>query len=131
MFGVALQTRTKPGDFGFKPPNGAIVMYKFRVPLIGTILITLGFCSVAVAAAREYKGHKYRGAVQSIGGNRLVLDLKDAEPVTFIISPKVQVTRDDRPAQIEQVQVEDLATVTAERSGEYLVALSIFVMEPE
>lgn len=87
--------------------------------------------SLVISVAQEYKGHKYKGTVQSIRGNMLTLSRKDAELMTFIISPDVEVTRDDRPAQIDQVQNDDLATITAERVGNSLVALRIFVMEPE
>lgn len=95
------------------------------------VLFTLLLGLASWSQAQEYKGHKYKGTIQSIDRDRLTLVQQDAELVNFSISPDVVVTRDDRPARLDQVQKDDLAVITAERSGNSLFALSIFVMEPE
>lgn len=81
--------------------------------------------------AQGYKGHKYRGAIASVSNTKIVLREPDAETLEFLIRPQVTIMRNNHPASLEELQRDDVAIITAERDGNLLVALSIFVMQPE
>lgn len=82
------------------------------------------------AIAADFKGHKYKGTIESIEGNKMHLLIDDRESMTFLISSKTDVTRDERPAEISDLADGDLAIITAAHVEKGLYAKSIFAMEP-
>ncbi|MCA9156744.1 MAG: hypothetical protein KDA72_00375 [Planctomycetales bacterium] len=81
--------------------------------------------------AHDYKGHKYQGAIESVSASKIVIREPDAETIEFLVAPQAKIMRDNHPAPLEDLQRDDVAIITAERDGDLLVALTIFVVEPE
>ena len=95
------------------------------------LLLSCVGLSGMTSSAQDYKGHKYKGTLDSVDVSKLVLRQQDAETIEFLIVPQTKFMRDDRPAKLEELQRDDVAVVTAQREGNLLVALNVFVMEPE
>lgn len=99
-----------------------------------TTLCTLLAISALVtfsASAKEYKGHKFKGTIESVGDGKLTLLDEDTESIVFYVGPKTDITRDEKPADLEDLQVDDVAIITAARQGDRMFALRVFVMEPQ
>ncbi len=100
-------------------------MHRLLLPLL--FVAVLG----TMAIAQDYKGHKYQGTIDSISNSKIVIREPDAKTIAFLIAPQAKIMRDNRPAPLEALQRDDVAIITAERDGNLLVALTIFVVEPE
>ncbi len=137
------QTLDKPNDFQSLATSATTVILltlliceyesDYIMPRQLPMLVLLLFvaCVGTLGTAQDYKGHKYQGTIDSVDTSKLVLREPDAETIEFLIAPQAKIMRDNRPAPLADLQRDDVAIITAERDGNLLVALSIFVVEPE
>lgn len=102
-------------------------------------LKTLAYSAVATSIiaiglrgdAKEYKGHKYKGTIELVGKGKITLRDEDEETTDFIVVPQTSILRDEKPARLEDLQADDVAVITVQSEGSQLVALRVFVMEPQ
>lgn len=98
------------------------------------ILAKVGMVATALMLttdAKEYKGYKFKGEIIAIEGNALTLQQEMDEPVSFVVTTDTEITRDERPATLDELQADDVAIVTAKPGKGGMVAVRIFAMEPE
>jgi hypothetical protein len=48
----------------------------------------------------------------------------------ILVAPQTTITRDEKPAELSDLQSDDIAVITAESQGDTMIAVSVFVMEP-
>ncbi|TWU56357.1 hypothetical protein [Rubripirellula reticaptiva] len=74
---------------------------------------------------------KFTGTIEAVGNGRLTLRDDDESPIDFIVSPQARILRDEKLADLDELQTDDVAIITAEESGGQMNAMNIFVMEPQ
>jgi hypothetical protein len=83
------------------------------------------------ASAKEYKGNKFKGTIESVTNDKLTLRDEAEETMEFFVVPKTEIARNEKPADLEDLQPDDVAIITAARENGRMVALRVFVMEPQ
>jgi Domain of unknown function (DUF5666) len=97
----------------------------------------LSFVLAAVAAPMASNSllalaeEKLEGKVVSAGDGKLVIVDDDGDNEEFEVSSKTKITRNEKPADLDDLQEGDVVKVTAQRSGVKYVALKIEARAPE
>ncbi|HWC89992.1 MAG TPA: hypothetical protein VG433_10060 [Pirellulales bacterium] len=93
-------------------------MLKYRLGffLIGLLLAS----SLALAATRLYEGK----VIVAAGGKVTVVD-KDGDNDDFVVTATTKITRDAKPAKLEDLEVGDRVKINAQSKGTELVASDI------
>jgi len=73
----------------------------------------------------------HEGKVVSAGEGKLVIVSKNGENEEFDVSPKAKITRNEKDADLDDIQEGDLVKVTANRKGTTFVAVVIEATAPE
>jgi hypothetical protein len=74
---------------------------------------------------------KLEGKVVSAGDGKLVIVDDDGDNEEFEVSAKTKITRNQKAADLDDLQEGDLVKVTAQRRGTKYVALQIEARSPE
>jgi hypothetical protein len=73
----------------------------------------------------------HEGKVASAGDGKLVIVDKNGDSEEFEVSPKAKITRNEKAADLEDIQEGDLVKVTVSRKGTTFVAVVIEANAPE
>jgi hypothetical protein len=74
----------------------------------------------------------HEGKVLSVGDGKItVFDKRDSDNDTFLVNDQTKITRNGKPAKLSDIQVGDMAKVTATSQGEKLIAKEIVAAAPE
>jgi hypothetical protein len=99
------------------------------------------FFSVAVTAAvalaittqvTRANDEVHEGKVVSVSDGKItVLDKRDGENDTFVVTTETKISRNGKPAKLSDVQAGDMAKIIATSQGEKLIAKQIVAVAPE
>ena len=74
----------------------------------------------------------HEGKVVSVSDGKItVLDKRDSENDTFVVTAPTKISRNGKAAKLSDVQVGDMAKVIATSQGEKLIAKEIIAVAPE
>jgi len=87
--------------------------------------------TVTIGAARA-AGDIHEGKVTAVGEGKItILDNRDDDNDTFVVTAATKITRDGKPAKLSDIQPGDKAKVMASSQGGMLVAKDIAAMAPQ
>ena len=73
----------------------------------------------------------HEGKVVSVGDGKLtVLDRRDDDNDTFVVTASTKITRNGKPAKLSDIQLGDMASVTATSQDGMLLAKEITAASP-
>ena len=99
-----------------------------RCILALAVLTTLTLAVRSAIAADEI----HEGKVTAVGDGKItVLDNRDDDNDTFVVTAETKITRNGKPAKLSDVQPGDKAKVTAALRDGALVAKEIAAMAPQ
>lgn len=93
-------------------------------------VVALVWLTAPAPAAPAEEVHE--GKVVAVTKDTLtVLDNRDDDNDAFVVSGETKITRNGKPASLKEIEVGDLAKVTARPMGEKLLALTIQAKAPQ
>jgi hypothetical protein len=103
--------------------------------IMATFLISVVLAAVTATVAPgsllTLAEEKLAGKVVSAGDSKLVIVDDDGDNEEFEVSSKTTITRNQKPADLDDLQEGDLVKVVAQRSGTKYVAVKIDARAPE
>lgn len=74
----------------------------------------------------------HEGKVVSVSDGKItVLDRRDSENDTFVVTAETKISRNGKPAKLSDIQAGDRAKIIATSQGEKLIAKQIIAAAPE
>jgi len=99
-----------------------------RCILAVAMLVTLAFAVRSALAADEI----HEGKVTAVGDGKItVLDNRDDDNDTFVVTAETKITRNGKPAKLSDIQPGDKAKVTGGSRDGMLIAKEIAAMAPQ
>jgi hypothetical protein len=99
--------------------------------LFSLALMTMAVAVFTISVARA-ADEVHEGKVTAVGNGKItILDDRDDENDTFIVTAETKITRNGRPAKLGDIHAGDKAKVTATSQGEMLIAKEISAAAPE
>ncbi len=95
--------------------------------LVSVVLAALAAPNALLAAAAE----NHEGKVVSAGDGKLVIADENGENQEFEVTAKTKITRNEKEAELDDLQEGDLVTIKSHRKGTSLVAIVIEATAPE
>ena len=98
----------------------------FAATAVATIVLAIA--SQAAVAMDEV----HEGKVVAVSDGKItVFDKRDSENDTFLVTADTKISRNGKPAKLSELQMGDMAKVTAISQGEKLIAKEIVAAAPE
>ena len=102
---------------------------------MATILMSVVLVAMAAPVARNVSlalaEEKLEGKVVSAGDGKLVIVDDDGDNEEFEVSAKTKITRNEKEADLDDIQEGDLVKVKAHRNGTKYIAVQIDARAPE
>jgi hypothetical protein len=92
----------------------------------------LGVAAILAVRSAMAADEIHEGKVLSVGEGKItVLDNRDDDNDTFIVTSETKITRNGKPAKLSDVQAGDKARVSATSQGGMLIAKEIAATAPQ